>query len=138
MTYWENSLIYKIISGSWFIGWLVSPPGDRSYYYKYSFAYIISNSLLNYITALLQRFGSCLNSRGKTSLFITNPLGFIGLLIFFYCGFDIILNDYNFKRNLLEGVLAIIGLFMLFLKLYPSIYQGCIIYRLFAWWGKTE
>lgn len=138
MSYFENSVIYKVISGSWFLGWLVSTPEDRTDYYTYSYAYRISNSLVTFITDYLQRLGRFLNTQGKTSLIINNPVGFIGLLMFFYFGFDLSLNDYGLKRTLMETLLMIIGLLLPLLKSCPGIYQGSIIYRFLNWWGKTD
>lgn len=138
MSYFENSIIYKVISGSWFLGWLVSTPEEHPEYYTYSFAYRLSNSLVRCLTACLQRLGRFLLTQGKTSLIINNPIGFIGLLMFFYFGFDLSLNDYGLKRTLMETLLMIAGLLLPLLKSYPAIYRGSIIYRCCNWWVKTD
>lgn len=138
MSYFENSFTYKIISGSWFLGWLVSTPEDCPNYYAQSIVYQISNRLIVTITRCLEPLGRFLNDQGKTSLVVNNPFGFIGLLILIYFGFDLGLNDYGVKRTLIEILLAISGLLMLFLKPYGTIWQGSIIYRSFNWWIKTN
>ena len=109
MSYFKNSVLYKIIAGSWFFGWLVATPGVRPEYYAHSYAYRLSNSLLNYLTGCLQHLGRFLNNQGKTSLLINNPPGFIGVLIFFYFGFDLSLNDYGLQRTIRERFLVIVG-----------------------------
>jgi len=138
MSYFENSLIYKVISGSWFLGWMVSTPGEHPQYYTYSYAYKLSNSLVRSLTVCLQRLGRFLLVQGKTSLIINNPIGFVGLLMFFYFGFDLSLNDYGLKRTLSEALLMVVGLLLPLVKSFPGIYQGSIIYRFLNWWAKTD
>lgn len=138
MNYWENSIIYRAISGSWFLGWLVSIPGERSDCYSNSYAYRLGNNLAKFLTRYLQRLGRVLIAQGKTSAFITNPAGFVGLLVFFYFGFDLSLNDYGLKRTLIEILLMITGLLLPALKPYPGIYRGSIIYRFCSWWTGTD
>lgn len=138
MSYFENSLIYKIISGSWFFGWMVSTPEEHTEYYTCSYAYKLSNSLVHALTASLQRLGRFLVKQGKTSLVINNPMGFIGLLMFFYFGFDLGLNDYGLKRTLCEVVLMVVSLLLPLIKSFPGIYQGTIIYRFLNWWTNTD
>ena len=138
MNYWENSIIYRAISGSWFLGWLVSTPEERSDYYTYSYAYRLSNRWLSSLTRYMQRGVRFLTDQGKASIVISNPLGFMGLLLFFYFGFDLSLNDYDLKRTLIEILLMITGLLLPLLKSCPGIYRGSIIYRFCSWWTRTD
>lgn len=120
------------------MGWLVDTPKIRPEYYAHSCAYLLSDSLVNFLTACLQPVGRFLKKQGKSSLIINNPLGFTGLLIFFYFGFDLSLNNYGLQRTIIEIFLLIVGLIMMFLKTCPAIWQGSFIHRFFNWWGKTN
>lgn len=138
MNYWENSIVYRILAGSWFLGWLVDAPGEISQHIKYSFSYRLADNFIKLVQKLLNRAGNSLKQHENKSLAVKNPLGFLGLLVFFYFASDLVINDYGLKRTIIEIALAAAGILLTLLKIVPGIWTGSIMYRFFAWWTRTD
>ncbi|MDD2585677.1 MAG: hypothetical protein PHT79_04025 [Syntrophomonadaceae bacterium] len=140
MHYWEHSLIYRMLAGSWFFSWLITAPADISHYYKNSWSYRGADKLVNSLCKWLQKAGQGVKKQETGSMLIKNPVGFIGLFIFFYFGFDLIINlhDYQTGRIIIGILLAVTGLLLPLLKHAPGLWRGSIIYRCIAWWARTD
>jgi len=138
MKYVKHSIIYKIFAGSWLFGWLISTPEDRSHYYQSSLIYNLTRKLLEIVVGLIYSWGKVFRKYEPTSLVAINPAGFVGLLLFFYFGFDLVLHDYDFYRTIIEIWLVIAAVLMVFSKILPGIWQGSLIYRIPEWWSSRD
>lgn len=138
MTYWTNSVCYRALAGSWLLGWLVRAPEDRSQVFLTSIAYKLSRSCLDRLAAGLQHLGKPINRVSQGSFLVQNPLGFLGLLMFFYFGFDLMINQHSLLRTLLEYLLLISGLLLPFIAPRPGVWEGSLAGRLLGWWRRTE
>ncbi|MGR6837143.1 hypothetical protein [Syntrophomonas erecta] len=136
MGYTQHSFVFKILAGSWFLGWLFAPPADRSQVFAGSWFYRGSAWLVQALVKGLYRIGQPINRLASSSYLIQNPVGFIGLLVFFYFITDIIINpEANVPASLVIAFLAIV---IPLLVKAPGIGKGTLIYRLFKWWIRTE
>lgn len=53
-------------------------------------------------------------------IMLSRPLNLLGMCLFFYFSFDLLLNDYAWKRTVFEALLALAGLFMPLLRILPE------------------
>lgn len=134
----NNSFFYRLLAGSWLLGWLVSTPEDTALYYKTSLVYRAGRRLAEGAAKLFYMIGTPVRKYEKTSLVAINPLGFLGMVMFFYLSFDISLNDYSWKRTLAEVVLILLALLMTAARSYPGLWKGTIAYRMINWWAGCD
>lgn len=138
MKYWENSLLYKALAGSWFFGWLLLSPEDKSGYFYNAWTYRFVDKMLVAVLRALQQGGQLLQKKEIRSELIKNPAAFLAVCIFFYLSFDLIFHDYLLTRNMIEVLIIILAFLMSIYKSLPGIWQGSFIYRFFDWWTKTD
>jgi hypothetical protein len=53
-------------------------------------------------------------------IMLFRPLNLIGMCLFFYFSFDLLLNDYAWERTIFGAFLAMAGLFMPLLRFLPE------------------
>lgn len=138
MLFWKNSLVYRLCAGSWVIGWLFAPPDQESVYYDGSRACTATGAIGNVTARVLQKAGAAVKRVESGSLLVNRPAGFLGMLLFFYFSFDLVLHDYALTRAVLESALALTGLLMALLYHWPGLWQGTLAYRLWHWWQDTD
>ncbi len=130
----QSSICYKLLAGSWFLGWLVDTPADRDGYYETSVVYRFGRKLVDGAAKLFYRAGAAVRKYEKTSLVAVNPLGVIGMLMFFYLSFDISLNDYSWQRTLAEIIFILLALLLAAARSCPGLWKGTAACRAITWW----
>lgn len=138
MRFWQNSLIYRLGAGSWLMGWLFAPPGQEKPYYEGSKVYGAILTMTTAAVRWLQKVGAAAKKLETGSILVKNPIGFLGMLLFFYFAFDVVLHQYVLTRKALEIMLALAGLFLTLLHHWPGLWQGTLVYRLLKWWQDTD
>ncbi len=135
----KHSLIYRLLSSSLTLGWMVSAQEEEQKdYISLSYGYRLSSRLLNPLLNILYRLGDALRKLGECSIAGQDLLGFLGILVFFYFTFDLALNDYSLRRTIMEAVMAGGGLTMPLIRKNPGIWQGSLILSFFRWWETSD
>ncbi len=135
----KHSLIYRLLSSSFMLGWLVSAPEEeQTDNISHSYSYRWSSRLMEALTDILYKIGDTLGKLGEGSIAGQDLLGFLGILVFFYFTLDLALNDYSLRRTVMESVLALGGFSMPLLRKVPGLGQGSLILSFFRWWGRTD
>jgi len=138
MNYLQNSVLYRFFAGSWFFGWLLATPEDRSHIIINSFIFRITNRLIAKVIELLQNTGRRIRKYENSSIVISNLQHIVGLLIFLFFIFDVILHTYFAPRIITEIILASTGLLIVLIKIKPGTWEGSLIIRIFKWWSRTD
>jgi|GEM_PF-5880574 len=135
MNYWKNSLIYKILSGSWLFSWLLLAPEDKSAYIAHSFVYKAVSHILKSMIRRLHKWCVVIEKLSKGSLLIGN-LYFIIVLLLTAVG----ISCFRFPLRLssvIVGTLILLAVFMTATrKLAPQTWENSLIVNAFAWWRK--
>lgn len=149
----KNSIIYKLLSTSWFLGWLVSVPTPETKVAVNSDLALPNNAkdsmgteealplvyrLMEALLGVLYRIGDTMRNVSKGSIVINNFFALIGILISFYLIFDLATNEYGRLRMLIQAFLALGSLLMPLHKFIPGLWQGSRILSFFSWWGRTD
>ncbi len=135
----KHSIIYRLLSSSWLLGWMVSGlQEDKRDYYSGSYVGRFSNRIIEAVLQVLYRSGDAVRKAIKGSIVFGNFPGVLGILILGYFVFDLTINNYGILRTLIEIALALSGLFLLLLNYIPGLWQGSLLGAFFHWWGKTD
>ncbi len=135
----KHSLFHRLLRNSFFLGCLFSNPGENENdYITSSYTYRLSHRVLEAILNLLYKVGGFLRNITAGSLVGQHLFLMVGILIFLYfCG-DIAINDYGWRRSLVELILGITALAIALLKNFPGLGQGSLIISFLSWWGKSD
>ena len=135
----KHSLFHRLLSNSFFLGWLFSNPGEKeSDYITSSYAYRLSHRVVEAVLRLLYKMGGFLRKAAAGSLMGQHLPLVLGTLVFLYFIVDIAINDYGLRRSLMEIAIALMALSLALLSRFPGLGQGSWIFSFFRWWGKTD
>jgi hypothetical protein len=107
---YQNSWFYRIVAGSWLLGWLLTTPDQERNWYSTSFFYNLGRKTTRLLSTWLGLPGRYLDEYAKGSLIISNLSGVLVIIISLYLAQDLIFNDYSWYRETLESALLIISL----------------------------
>lgn len=145
-----NSFIYKVITwiifgaenllrGSFLLSWLtadtVGQTGDSA---DTSRIARVVNRIAEWKVSLLWKIGGAFRLSAGESLFLRHPLGFIGLMIFFYCGIQAMTPGLSQGRIILFLGLALVGFLLLFMRPSRQWLQGSLLVRAMRWWNGYQ
>jgi hypothetical protein len=129
------SWTYRLLAGSWFLGWLVSAPAEVT-------TDINSGSVLapaarrgsNDFLQWLYRFGTCLNQLFSGSRILSHGLGLLGIFILFYGLWRLAIG----AGLRIPLVLILVGIALSALQFIPGASRGSWFLSLFRWWSRTD
>lgn len=135
---YKNSVFYRIMAGSWVLGWLFTTSAPEPDWYRDSISYNWGRKIIKLVSAWLSIPGRYLDKYGSSSLVISNLTGLLGLVIFLYLIQDLLFNDYSWYRVVAELLLLVLAVAMLFAKRHPQTWTNSIFYRLPLWWRSQD
>lgn len=129
------SWTYRLLAGSWFLGWLVSAPAEVT-------TDINSGSVLapaarrgsNVFLHWLYRFGTCLHQVFSGSRILFHGLGLLGIVILFYGLWRLAIG----AGLRIPLVLILAGIVLSALQFIPGASRGSWFLSLFRWWSRTD
>ena len=129
------SWTYRLLAGSWFLGWLVSAPAEVTTDIKSGSALAPaarrgSNALLQW----LHRCGTGLYQGFSGSRILSHGLGMMGIFILVYGLWRLAIGA-GLRIPLL---LILAGIALSVLQFIPGAKQGSWFLSLFRWWSRTD
>lgn len=129
------SWIYRLMAGSFFLGWLVSSPAEVTTDTK-------SGSVLapaarqggNAFLQWLYRCGAGLRRGGQGSWILSHWLGLLGIFILAYGLWRLAIG----AGLRIPLVLILAGIVLSVLQFIPGAGKGSLFLSLFRWWSRTD
>lgn len=134
----ENSIAFRWMAGSWFLGWLVAAPSGHDEYFQGSYAYRMTDSLVKGFTRLLSRVGPKIDYWGESSLLLARPLMMLGLVVLLAAIGSWYGGGIGWKWLIIKIFLTALALLLLTVEKNSGIYRGSLPGRAIKWWLENE
>jgi hypothetical protein len=129
------SWTYRLLAGSWFLGWLVSAPAEATKDIKSGS--VLAPAARRRSNALKQwyyRCGDVLYQWFSGSIILSRWLGLIGIFILVYGLWRLVIG----AGLRIPLVLILAGIALSVLQFIPGAGKGSIFLSLFRWWSRTD
>ncbi len=129
------SWTYRLLAGSWFLGWLVSSPAEVTKDIKSGSVLALSARRgSNAFRYWLYRCGTTLYKWFSGSIILSHGLGLLGIFIMVYGLWRLAIG----AGLRIPLVLILAGIALSVLEFIPGARQGSIFLSLFRWWSRTD
>ena len=133
----RSSLFYRVLSGSWLLGWLADQPPANYHIYETSWLYRQCDKITESAFTLLTRSVNKLKACSDSSRLSANPLQFMGILLFICLLMTLAFNYSAISYTRLVPGMVLAVLLVLF-PYWRVIWANSFIYRVVSWWNDTE
>ena len=128
------SWTYRLLAGSWFLGWLVSAPAQVKDINSGSVLIAATRRAGDVLRQWFYRCSNVLYQWFSGSIILPRWLGLIGIFILLY-GLCRLVIGAGLRIPL---VLILAGTALSVLQFIPGARQGSIFLSLFRWWSRTD
>jgi hypothetical protein len=133
----QSSWIYRLLSGSWLLGWLVARPDDNFARYEFSWLYRLGCKIREPFFARANEGVAKLADCSGSSRLTASPLQFTGVLLIICLLLSLAFHRYFFsdKKILLGFSLAAL---LILARYWRVMWENSFICRTVNWWNNTE
>ncbi len=128
------SWTYRLLAGSWFLGWLVSAPAQVKDINNGSVLASATRRGSDVLRQWFYRCGDILHQWFSASIILSRWLGLIGIFILVYGLWRLVIG----AGLRIPLVLILAGIALSMLQFIPGAGQGSIFLSLFRWWSRTD